>query len=122
MLAVSSQSKLCPDLRLTLHEFCLPDADSADAFAGICASRGLAPFSTPDCSAGSFQLDRITLYMYTPDTVSLFRQHCLGDNESYSNLPWDPGLPLLDTVRLSLSMTVLLPFTHTLSDILGLFL
>ena len=100
MLAVSSQSKLCPILRhLTLHEFVLPDANSADAFAGICASRGLAPFSTPDCSAGSFQLDRIALY-----------------------LPWDPGFLLLDTVRLSLSMTVLLIFTHPLSDILGLFL
>ena len=100
MLVVSSQSKLCPTLRhLTLHDF---DVDSARALADICASRGLAPFSTPDCSSGSFQLDRITVYMEL-DNVSLFRQHCLGGNENYDNPPLDTGFLLLDTVRLSLS-------------------
>ena len=116
ILVMSPQSKLCPTLRhLTLHNFVLPDADSARVFEDICSSRGLVPFSTPNSPEGLFQLDRITAYMDDPDTVCLFRQRCLlGDNDNLV-LPW---FLLLDPVRLSFSITILVRIlTNLLSDI-----
>ena len=124
ILAVSPQSNLCPALRhLTFHDFALANDDDARVFEDFCSSRGLAPFSTPNSPTRSFQLDRITFYMDDPDAVSFF-PHCLRvDKTSYDKLP-SPHLWSIhcDSVRLSLSIAILLTLTYLLSDILGLFL
>jgi len=125
ILAVSPQSNLCPALRhLTFHDFIPFNDDDTRVFEDFCSSRGLAPFSTPNSPAKSFQLDRITCYMHEPFIVSLFRQHCLRvDKTSYDKLPSSHLWSIhCDSVRLSLSITILLTLTYLLSDIPGLFL
>ena len=122
ILAVSPQSKLCPALRhLRLHNFALLNDDDACVFGDFCSSRGLAPFTTPNPRAESFQLDRITVYMDDPDMLC---QEFLRVNFlSYSTSnPFRSALLHRDTVRLSPTIPILQIFTRLLSDIFGLWL
>jgi len=122
ILAVSPQSKLCPALRhLRLHDFALLNDDDARVFGDFCSSRGLAPFTTPNPRAESFQLDRIAVY--TDDPYMFCQQFLHVDSLSHSIFnSFRSAFLHRDTVRLSLTIPILQIFTRLLSDIFGLLL